>query len=81
MAPNPQDEVMAELELLRGRVGGLECAAADHKRSEEALRGPLRQQWLAFEANPHPMWIFDAETLRFLAVNAAALLATARSAC
>ncbi|MBI5692568.1 MAG: PAS domain-containing protein [Verrucomicrobia bacterium] len=26
-----------------------------------------------FAANPQPMWIFDAETLRFLAVNEAAL--------
>lgn len=26
-----------------------------------------------FEANPHPMWVFDRATLRFLAVNDAAL--------
>lgn len=28
---------------------------------------------LLFETNPHPMWIFDAETLRFVEVNQAAL--------
>ena len=28
---------------------------------------------LLFATNPHPMWIFDAETLRFLEVNDAAL--------
>jgi len=26
-----------------------------------------------FENNPHPTWVFDRETLRFLAVNAAAV--------
>ncbi|MEW6490121.1 MAG: GAF domain-containing protein, partial [Thermodesulfobacteriota bacterium] len=26
-----------------------------------------------FEANPHPMWVYDLETLRFLAVNEAAV--------
>lgn len=28
---------------------------------------------LLFEANPQPMWVFDRETLRFLAVNDAAV--------
>ena len=28
---------------------------------------------LLFETNPHPMWIFDSETLRFVEVNQAAL--------
>jgi PAS domain S-box-containing protein len=33
-------------------------------------------QWrLLFTANPNPMWIFDEETLRFLAVNEAAVSA------
>ncbi len=27
---------------------------------------------LLFEAHPHPMWVYDIDTLRFLAVNAAA---------
>ncbi|HML97196.1 MAG TPA: PAS domain S-box protein [Tepidiformaceae bacterium] len=34
---------------------------------------PLREATLLFEASPRPMWVFDAETLRFLAVNQAAL--------
>jgi PAS domain S-box-containing protein len=29
--------------------------------------------WLLFEANPQPMWVADLETLRFLAVNEAAI--------
>lgn len=28
---------------------------------------------LSFERNPLPMWVFDVETLRFLAVNEAAV--------
>jgi len=28
---------------------------------------------LLFDSNPHPMWVFDAETLAFLAVNDAAI--------
>ena len=33
-----------------------------------------REYRVLFENNPHPMWIFDAETLGFLAVNDAAVL-------
>ena len=45
----------------------------DQKRSAAALQ--LREQSfrLLFESNPHPMWVYDLETLRFLAVNAAAV--------
>ena len=28
---------------------------------------------LLFDSNPHPMWVFDSETLAFLAVNDAAV--------
>ena len=42
-------------------------AAADALRESEARYRAL------FEANPHPMWVYDLETLRFLAVNAAAV--------
>ena len=42
-------------------------AASDAlKRSEERYR-------LLFDSNPHPMWVFDRETRRFLAVNDAAI--------
>jgi two-component system cell cycle sensor histidine kinase/response regulator CckA len=34
-----------------------------------------RRQELMFSANPYPMWVFDCETLRFLAVNEAAIKA------
>lgn len=42
-------------------------------RIEEALRESETQYRLLFESNPHPMWVYDLETLRFLAVNDAAL--------
>ncbi len=42
-------------------------AEADLRRSEERYR-------LLFENNPRPMWVFDVETLRFLAVNDAAIV-------
>jgi diguanylate cyclase (GGDEF)-like protein/PAS domain S-box-containing protein len=45
---------------------GVRIDITDLKRREESFR-------LLFEANPAPMWVFDLETLRFLAVNNAAL--------
>ena len=45
----------------------------DQKRAEEALRASREQYRLIFEANPQPMWVYDLETLAFLAVNAAAV--------
>ena len=43
------------------------------KRIEEALRKSEAQYRLLFESNPQPMWVYDLETLRFLAVNEAAI--------
>lgn len=45
----------------------------DRKRAEAFLRQSEEQYRLLFEGNPHPMWIYDAKTLAFLAVNDAAL--------
>jgi PAS domain S-box-containing protein len=43
------------------------------KLIEKALReGEARYREL-FESNPHPMWVYDLESLRFLAVNDAAV--------
>src|SRR5215216_3928241 len=38
-----------------------------------ALSESESQYRLLFENNPHPMWVYDVETLRFLAVNEKAL--------
>ena len=42
------------------------------QRSEDALRASEENSRLLFESSPLPMWVFDQETLRFLAVNDAA---------
>jgi PAS domain S-box-containing protein len=43
------------------------------RQAESQLRASEAQFRLLFEANPNPMWVFDEETLQFLAVNDAAL--------
>src|SRR2546423_7390658 len=43
------------------------------RRIEEALRKSEAQYRLLFESNPQPMWVYDLATLRFLAINDAAV--------
>ena len=45
----------------------------EQNKAEEALRTSREEYRLLFEANPQPMWVYDLETLAFLAVNAAAV--------
>jgi PAS domain S-box-containing protein len=61
---------VATLQILAQWMGVVmqRAAAAEEVRLSEA------QYRLAFAANPLPMWVFDIETLRFLAVNDAAIL-------
>ncbi len=42
------------------------------RSAEAALRQSEEQYRHLFESNPHPMWVYDTETLAFLAVNEAA---------
>ena len=42
-------------------------------RAAEALRQSEEQYRIVFNDNPLPMWVFDSQTLAFLAVNAAAV--------
>jgi PAS domain S-box-containing protein len=46
----------------------------DRRAASDALRRSEERYRLLFDSNPHPMWVFDRETLRFLAVNDAAVL-------
>ncbi|MBP3956043.1 PAS domain S-box protein [Gemmata sp. G18] len=43
------------------------------KGAEDKLRRSEDQYRRLFEASPHPMWVFDTQTLAFLAVNDAAV--------
>ena len=43
------------------------------RKAEEALRASEQNSRLLFESSPLPMWVFDDETLAFLAVNDAAV--------
>ncbi|HEX2271047.1 MAG TPA: ATP-binding protein [Pyrinomonadaceae bacterium] len=46
---------------------------AARREADEALRESEAQYRILFESNPHPMWVYDSKTLRFLAVNDAAV--------
>jgi PAS domain S-box-containing protein len=48
-------------------------ALLQRQRAAEALRASESQYRLLFDSNPHPMWVFDIASLRFLAVNSAAV--------
>ncbi|HEU5261860.1 MAG TPA: PAS domain S-box protein [Gemmatimonadales bacterium] len=47
----------------------------ERQRAQQALRESEERHRLLFERNPLPAWVFDLETLRFLAVNDAAVQA------
>ena len=46
---------------------------AERRRAEAAVRESEQRYHMLFARNPHPMWIYDMETLAFLEVNDAAV--------
>ncbi len=44
-----------------------------HRKADEALRVSDAQYQILFDSNPQPMWVYEIKTLRFLAVNEAAI--------
>ncbi|MFI5240025.1 MAG: PAS domain S-box protein, partial [Gemmatimonadales bacterium] len=45
----------------------------ERKKAEDAMRASEEDYRMLFQANPLPMWAFDADTYRFVAVNDAAV--------
>ena len=70
--------VQALLGVVIGRMSvlgrRLEAELAARRLAEDRLREEQATFRIFFEGNPHPMWIFDVETLRYHAVNRAMCL-------
>jgi PAS domain S-box-containing protein len=62
--------------LVPGRPGPavvVRMDITDRKLEQDAVRRSEEKYRLLFRRNPHPMWVYDAQTLRFLEVNRAAV--------
>jgi PAS domain S-box-containing protein len=68
--------VITALTDASGKLRGFSKVTRDitgRKRAEELLHESEERHRKLFDNNPHPTWVYDRETLRFLAVNAAAV--------
>jgi two-component system cell cycle sensor histidine kinase/response regulator CckA len=69
----------SEMRLLRDAAGAPREAIGSwsdvtaRKQAERQMQESEEKYRLLFDSNPHSMWVYDKETLRFLAVNDAAL--------
>jgi PAS domain S-box-containing protein len=68
------DLIVSPIKKLNETIGfrGLARDITDRKRIEEALRDSEERYRLLFESTPQPIWVYNEETLGFLAVNEAA---------
>ena len=69
----PEAQVRVLSEQLVEKVQELTAANEKLEATSALLRRSEEQYRLLFEGNPNPMWVFDQDTLRFLAVNKAAM--------
>jgi PAS domain S-box-containing protein len=78
-AIHPENWISSKSSPLRNSAGdivGVIVVLSDitsRKRSEAALVDSEKRYRTLFESNPHPMWVYDLQTLRFLTVNDAAV--------
>lgn len=56
-----------------GRLRGVMVDITEDRRAEQELQDSEARYRLLFESNPHPMWVYDLETLGFVAANDAAV--------
>jgi len=72
-------DISATISPIRDSSGAIVGASqiardtTEQKRAKEMLQESEERHRKLFDNNPHPTWVFDRETLRFLAVNAAAV--------
>jgi two-component system cell cycle sensor histidine kinase/response regulator CckA len=73
------EEFPAEASISQTPAGGQKLFTvilrdvSERQRAEEALRQSEECYRMLFESNPQPMWVYDTNTLAFLAVNEAAV--------
>ena len=60
-------------EAVNAMAGALDTRQQERDRAEGELRDSEDRYRLLFAQNPHPMWVYDTETLAFLEVNDAAV--------
>jgi two-component system cell cycle sensor histidine kinase/response regulator CckA len=61
------------VENVESRTDELELEVHQRTKAEEAFRVSEARYRLLFDGNPYPLWVYDVETLKFLAVNNAAV--------
>lgn len=66
------EDEKAHAEQMAQRSRELQVEIAERRRTEQTLRESEERYRTLFDSNPHPMWVYDAESLSFLAVNEAA---------
>jgi two-component system, cell cycle sensor histidine kinase and response regulator CckA len=68
-----EHSVIKQCDQLDHTVQALRLQTEELTRSQQVLRESEERYRLLFEHNPNPMWVYDLETLAFLAVNNAAI--------